>query len=303
MRFLFSLLPIVALSRVTAIVTATVPVVALAMGDHKPKGSFEVHGHRGARALEPENSMAAFHLAMDKGVHVIEADMVVTKDNHIVLNHDLTINTQLCHSNDPKLKKLVTPKVSSLTLAQVQSYDCGARVDPDFPKRKVRPGTRIPTLKELLALANEHREYQPQLKLNLETKIAKDASSKNVKQFVKLLLSELRDSKFPPKNLIIQSFDFRSLRELRSTASKIEISALVGEGYDFEQVTQGLRPDYLSPHGSHISKTQIKAAHKLGIKVIPWTLNKPSHWSRFIGMGVDGIITDDPVGLLDYLKK
>lgn len=278
-------------------------ISGFSMGDNKPKGAFQVHGHRGARAHESENSLAGFQLAIEHGVDVIEADMVLTKDRKIVLNHDLTINTIFCHSKDLKLKKLKQPRVDSLTLKQIQTYDCSASADPEFPSQKLRPGTSIPTLRDLLRLAKKHHKNQPDLKLNLETVLSPDADYKFIRTFVQLLLKDLRDENFPPKNVIVQSFDFRSLRELRSSAPRIEISALVDEGYDFESVTQKLQPNYLSPHGSHISKSQVMKAHQLNIKVIPWTLNKRSHWSHFIGMGVDGIITDDPIGLMNYLKE
>lgn len=271
-----------------------------AMGNSKPKGAFEIHGHRGARALEPENSIHAFHLAMDKRIDVIEADMVLTKDLAIMLNHDLTINTNLCKSPSITGEK---PKVRDLNTAEVKTFDCGSIQDINYPKQKLRPGSRIPTLEELLKLAVQHQKYQKKMKLNLETKLSSQASDQEIQIFVQTLLRKLRNSSFPLTQIIIQSFDFRPLRLIQDKEPKIKISALVGSDFELSSIIDNLKPDYLSPHASHIERSQIKKAQKAGIKVIPWTLNKASHWSHFIGRGVDGIITDDPVGLSDYLKK
>src|SRR5689334_18079587 len=78
-----------------------------------------VHGHRGARGAMPENTLPAFEYAIREGVDVLELDVAVTKDNVLVVSHDPVLNPVIC-KNAPK----ETP-IHSLTLAQVQQYDCG----------------------------------------------------------------------------------------------------------------------------------------------------------------------------------
>ena len=59
----------------------------------------------------------------------------------------------------------------------------------------------------------------------------------------------------------------------------------------------------VSPHFSLVTREQVVAAHGSGLEVIPWTANEPRDWDKLIGDDVDGIITDDPAGLLEHLKK
>src|SRR5687767_3710442 len=106
-----------------------------------------VHGHRGARAVLPENTIPAFEFAIAAGADVLELDLAVTKDNVLVASHDPTINETICQGGKPGAP------IRQLTLAELRAYDCGARKNPEFPKQKLVPGTRIPTLDEVLALA------------------------------------------------------------------------------------------------------------------------------------------------------
>src|SRR5947209_15723239 len=92
-------------------------------------GEIKVHGHRGARAVRPENTLPAFQYAIDAGVDVLELDMAVTKDNVIVVSHDPILEPALC--TGPKLPALI----HDLTLAELNQYDCGALRNPLFPKQ------------------------------------------------------------------------------------------------------------------------------------------------------------------------
>src|SRR5437667_662247 len=109
----------------------------------------EVHGHRGARALRPENTLPAFEYAIAQGVDAIELDMAVTRDNVIVVSHDPVLQAPVCSGPKPKAA------IRELTLAQVRQWDCGAVRNPAFARQQLAPGTRIPTLDEVFALAHK----------------------------------------------------------------------------------------------------------------------------------------------------
>src|SRR5215467_12109903 len=99
-----------------------------------------VHGHRGARARRPENTLPAFEYAIQQGVDALEMDMAVTKDNVIVISHDPILHPPVC-SGPAK-----TAVIHELTLAQVREWDCGAVRNPHYPNQQPVPGTRVPTL-------------------------------------------------------------------------------------------------------------------------------------------------------------
>src|SRR5271169_2634948 len=119
-----------------------------------------VHGHRGARALRPENTLPAFEYAIAQGVDALELDMAVTKDNVLVVSHDPLLHPPVCSGPVPEAV------IHTLTLAQVREWDCGKVQNPAFPKQTPVPGTRMPTLDEVFNLAPSGT-----FQFNIETKI------------------------------------------------------------------------------------------------------------------------------------
>src|SRR5689334_6340471 len=77
-----------------------------------------VHGHRGARARRPENTLPAFEYAIQQGVDALEMDMAVTKDNIIVVSHDPILKPPVCRG------PAKSAAIHQLTLAQVREWDC-----------------------------------------------------------------------------------------------------------------------------------------------------------------------------------
>src|SRR5260370_30487543 len=102
--------------------------------------NIQVHGHRGARAMRPENTLPAFEYAIAQGVDALELDMAVTRDNVIVVSHDPVLELPVCTGPGGKAV------IHELTLAQVREWDCGAKQDSPFPKQQAGPGRRITTL-------------------------------------------------------------------------------------------------------------------------------------------------------------
>ncbi|MCX6633324.1 MAG: glycerophosphodiester phosphodiesterase family protein, partial [Candidatus Solibacter sp.] len=109
--------------------------------------TIQVHGHRGARAVRPENTLPAFEYAIAAGVDALELDMAVTRDNVIVVSHDPELQAPVCSGPGGKAV------IRELTLAEVRQWDCGAKQNPGFPKQQAVPGTKMPTLDEVFALA------------------------------------------------------------------------------------------------------------------------------------------------------
>ena len=253
-----------------------------------------VHGHRGARAMRPENTIPAFEYAIQAGVDFLEMDVAVTKDDVLVVSHDPHINPTICTGPHPGIA------IHDITLAELRRYDCGALKNPNFPKQQPVPGTRIPTLDEVLNLASLGN-----IQFNIETK-----SFPNEPQltpppdvFARMLLDEIRKHKLESR-VIVQSFDFRTLRAMKRLAPEIRLAALwEGDPHPFVQIAKEGEAGIVSPLHTLVTPEQVQAAHAAKLEVVPWTANKPEDWQKLIDAGVDAIISDDPAALIDYLKQ
>lgn len=253
----------------------------------------QVHGHRGARAMRPENTLPAFEYAIAQGVDALELDMAVTRDNAIVVSHDPVLEPPVC--TGPKERAVI----HELTLSEVKQWDCGAKQNPNFAKQQPVPGTRMPTLDEVFDLAPKGKFL-----FNIETKSfpQRPELTPPPEEFVRLVLEVVRKHHLE-KRVILQSFDFRTLHAMKKQAPEIALAALYeGQPKDFVAIGKESGAGIISPMFSLVTPEQVKAAHAAGLKVLPWTANRTEDWSRLTAAGVDGIITDDPAALIAWLK-
>lgn len=250
----------------------------------------EVQGHRGMRGLFPENTLPGFQAAIDAGVDSIECDILATSDEILVVHHDYTIDELL---------------VRSLTLDEIKQYDCG-KANPEFPQQKSMPNTTVPTLDELLDLIS-----LSSIRLNIEIK--RDARHPDWTLEPHILaqkvLAAVKTKKLE-KRVYYSSFDVEVLRAIREIDATASIGLIFGSWEIFEipekilECAKTLRVAVFSPKESYLKNSeQVKSWQKMGFRVIPWTVNNPSRWQELIAIGVDGIITDYPKSLLEYLSK
>lgn len=254
----------------------------------------KVHGHRGARAARPENTIPAFEYAIAAGVDVLELDMAVTSDNVVVVSHDPYLEAPVCTGPAPKVA------IRQLTLAEIRQWDCGAKQNPGFPKQQIVPGTFMPTLDEVFALASKGK-----FEFNIETKIFAQAPdlAPPPEEFARLVLQQIRKHHLESR-VILQSFDFRTLHAMKKLAPEIRRAALYsGPPKSFVEIAKEAGATIISPVYPLVTPEQVNAAHAAGLQVIPWTANTPADWKRLIDAGVDAIITDDPAGLIEMERK
>ncbi|MCC7176176.1 MAG: glycerophosphodiester phosphodiesterase [Bryobacterales bacterium] len=250
----------------------------------------EVHGHRGARTVLPENSIAAFEYAIAQGADLIELDVLATKDDVAVVVHDAVLNRKICSGPG-------TGVVRQMTLAEVRQWDCGARGNPDFPRQKPVPGTHIPTLDEVLALAPRGT-----FRFNIELKIP-SGGDPSPDLVARLAYEAIRKHGLESR-VLVQSFDFRALHAMRALAPGVRMAALwSGAPRDLVSIAREAGTPVVAPQYTLIQKAGVEEAHKAGLEVVPWTVNESADWDRMIEAGVDGIITDDPGGLIQHLKS
>jgi glycerophosphoryl diester phosphodiesterase len=269
-------------------------VLAMIMLASTAAAQIQVHGHRGARAMRPENTLPAFEYAIAQGVDALELDMAVTRDNVVVVSHDPILHPPVCSGPRPQAL------IHELTLAQVREWDCGAKQNPGFAGQQTVPGTRVPTLDEVFALAPKGKFL-----FNIETKSFPDHPeySPPPEEFARLVLDVIRKYHLESR-VVLQSFDFRTLHAMKKLAPEIALSALwEGQAKDFVEIGREGGADIVSPAFRLVTPEQVKAAHAAGMKVLPWTVNRPEDWKRLVDAGVDGIITDDPAALIAWLRR
>ena len=117
--------------------------------------------HRGLFKHAPENTLPAFEYAIEQGADYLELDLGVTKDNVLVVSHDPVLSDKICTGGTG------TRVIREMTLAELRKWDCGALKNAAFPRQKTVPGSRIPTLEEVLALAPRGT-----FRFNIELKIS-----------------------------------------------------------------------------------------------------------------------------------
>ena len=254
----------------------------------------EVHGHRGARSVLPENTLPGFEYAIRTGADYLELDLQVTRDGVLVVSHDPVLREDLCRGPDG-----ATRVVHHMTLAELKRWDCGSLQAPGFPRQKPVPGARVPTLDEVLELADRGA-----FGFNIEMKVPREAGlAPPIEEFARLVVEAVRRHGLK-KRVIIQSFHFPALREVKRLAPELRTAALwSGKERDFVEIAREAGAKIVSPHYRLVTKEQVKRAHAAGIEVVPWTANDPEIWERLVAAGVDGIITDDPAGLIAWLEK
>src|SRR3984885_11081440 len=184
------------------------------MGSDSPR--ILVHGHRGARARRPENTLPAFQYAIEQGVDAIELDVLVTKDNVAVVSHDPEINPIIC--SGPKAGMAIR----ALTLAELREYDCGSKRNPLFPMQAPVPGARVPTLDEVFDLGRGNT-----VQFNVEIKIFADHPelTPGPEAFTQLILDLIRKHGVEER-VILQSFDPRILHVMKKLDPGIRRAAL-----------------------------------------------------------------------------
>jgi glycerophosphoryl diester phosphodiesterase len=244
--------------------------------------------------MRPENTLPGFEYAISVGADALEMDVAVTRDDVVVVSHDPKLNRSVCRSPDPPRA------IRELTLTELQRWDCGAMRNPRFPKQTLVPGTRVPTLDQVLDLSE--RGY---FLFNIEVKSFPDrpALAPPPERFSELLYQAIRRHKLE-KRVIVQSFDFRVLHAMRRLAPDTRLGALyVGPPKSFVAIAHRAGAGIVAPYHALASARQVHAAHTAGLEVVAWTANRPRDWRRLIAAEVDAIITDNPETLLAYLRE
>ena len=265
----------------------------------------EVQGHRGARAVLPENTLAAFEYALELGVDTLELDMGVTKDGAVIVVHDQKINPVICQFKDGRQIE-DDLWIHQMSLSEIKEIDCGTKINPRFADQHPRAGSEIPTLEEVFRLVEQSPlEKAKTVLFNIETKSDPSIiyAQPSPQEFVKAVLAVVE--KFDlSERVCIQSFDHRTLIETYHLAPQMLTSALFDEApKDWVKATAQAKANIVSPDFKLIDSESVTTMQQAGLRVIPWTANHARDWDNLIELNVDGIITDDPQALLEHLGR
>ena len=300
--------------------SAVIAVAASATLALSTAAAFDLQGHRGARGLAPENTLAGFRTALGLGVTTLETDLAVTRDDVVVLSHDPVLNPDIVRGPDGQWLAQPGPALRTLSLAELRRYDVG-RLNPasayarQFPEQRSADGQRFPTLAELFAIGG------PTVRFNIELKSdpARPELAPDPAGFARRVVAEVRAHGMTGRTTL-QSFDWRTLIESRRQAPELATVCLTIEsgGMDTVQRASPKPSPWLggldlaagsgsvprlakragcavwSPFWRDLTRESLAEAKAAGLKVVPWTVNDPREMARLVDLGVDGLITDYP---------
>jgi glycerophosphoryl diester phosphodiesterase len=265
---------------------------------------FDKQGHRGCRGLMPENTIPAMLKALDLGVTTLEMDVVVTKDKKVILSHEqwfgkeITTKPDGTYMGEREERKF---NIYWMTYEQTKDFDVGLKQHPRFPQQQKMKVTK-PLLADVIDSVNKDMmtRRRPFPFYNIETKSNPqfdDVFQPKPSEFIELLMAVIKE-KGIEEQVIIQSFDFRTLQYLHENYPHIKTAMLI-EGFDKRTLEEqikalGFTPTIYSPAYQLVDVKLIGKCHKQNMKIIPWTVNDKEKILELKRMGVDGIITDYP---------
>ena len=268
------------------------------------KPAFDVEGHRGCRGLMPENTIPAMLKAIDLGVTTLEMDVVITKDNKVVVSHEPWFEAEITTKPDGSFVKegeAMQNNIYQMNYEDVAKYDVGMKPHSRFPQQQKMKAIK-PLLNDLIDSVEAYlvKKNLPKVNYNIETKSLPAGDNRFhpvPSEFAELLMAVIKEKKIEDR-VIIQSFDFRSLKYIHEKFPSIKTSMLIEDSdeNDFEgQLTKlGYTPEYYSPNQTLVDDKLVKQCHDKGMKILPWTVNDTKQFKKLKKMGVDGIITDYP---------
>jgi glycerophosphoryl diester phosphodiesterase len=285
---------------------------------------FDLQGHRGARGLWPENTLAGFARTLELGVCAVELDCGVTRDGVVVVSHDPELNPDCTRDASGRFLASPGPPLCTLSYAQLQAYDVG-RLRPGsayaarFPAQQPLDGERIPRLTEVLSLIRARGRSRVRICIEVKTFPEQPELTPAPEAFVQALCRDIERTGTVALVAVI-AFDWRVIAAAQRLMAQVATTALTEEqpgedtvrmgaphpspwlgGLDPQQFGGSIArlvqacgagtwgPDYLD-----VTAERVEQAHALGLKVVPWTVNEPADMERLLECNVDGMVSDRP---------
>jgi len=220
-----------------------------------------VIGHRGAMGHETENTLASVQKALDLGVDMIEIDVFKIKSGEIVVFHDERVE-RLSNGG-----------------GQIEEYGI-----VEMQQLILDGNHRIPMLQDVLKLINN------QVALNIELKGDNTADRVNF-----ITNYYIKERGWTANNILISSFKWNELRDIRKLNQNIQIAVLTEEDpLEAIPVAKELNAVAINPNFNSLTEENTSKMQDEGFKVYTWTVSEPSDIDKMKRFGVDGIITNYP---------
>nr|HIA89102.1 glycerophosphodiester phosphodiesterase [Gammaproteobacteria bacterium] len=292
-----------------------------------------IHGHRGARGLAPENTLAGFACALKVGVDVLELDLRMSGDGKIVIHHDRKLNPDLTRIEAGTWLTPPTKPLDHYTFEALQQFDMGhARPESSilkrFPCQTAWDGQTIPDLAMLRDRVAPALDDGLLLNLEIKSDPLKPEQGPTPTDWATTLVDELNTLGLM-NQCWVQSFDWRVLRQIHALTDKLPTGFLTSaqpdfdtitahansaspwlDGYDTAQFSHSL-PQAIAAAGGHywgpcfqdLTRSRVAEAQSLGLEVHTWTVNEITHIETMVDYAVDGIISDYPDRVRKVLAK
>ena len=266
--------------------------------------AFDKEGHRGCRGLLPENTIPAMLKAIDLGVTTLEMDIVFTKDGKAILSHEPFFNHEITTKPDGAYideKEEKNFNIYKMTYTEVSKYDVGLKSHRRFPQQEKMKAVK-PLLSNLIDSVEAYLKTskRPLPWYNIETKTKPETDNiyhPAPAAFVDMLMKIINE-KGIAERVIIQSFDFRTLKYLHEKYPQMKTAMLIEaddkNSFRKQMKDLGFTPTIYSPDLALVTEDLIKNCHEKNMKIIPWTVDDKNKIEELKKMGVDGIITDYP---------
>jgi glycerophosphoryl diester phosphodiesterase len=299
--------------------------------------AFDLQAHRGGRGLRPENTLAAFAHALDLRVTTLELDLAVTLDRVVVISHDPALDYRLVKSAGGEFVPREPRRfIKDLTFQELKGYAVGelnprASYAYAYPEQTAVPGQTVPALAELFEMVRSRGDERVRFNIEIKTYPPFPEYTVPVTEFAELVVRVIAEYGLEER-VTVQSFDWRALRAVQELAPELEIACLAVRGFTLDGESYNLQPalpgpsawlagldvdeaesaaalaaafgaQVFSPYYREVTRADIEAAHGLGLRVIPWTVNDERQMRGLIAWGADGLITDRPDILIKVLEE
>lgn len=225
-----------------------------------------VVAHRGGTSLGPENRLVTFKKALELGVDALELDIHQSEDGHLMVIHDRSLQRTF----------QVERFVDQMTLEELKAIG-------------------VPTLQEVIDLARRRCH------LVIEIKQPKDGGRHL--RIEERLATLLRENDIVEKTVVI-SFDRESLMRLHVLEPTLQLGFLYASPtFALAEAKAEMGLSYIGPYYKFVTPKLVKNAHRLGLKVNPWTVNHRAVMKRLESYGVDAITTNQPLELKELIAN
>ena len=284
-----------------------------------------IQGHRGARGVYPENTLEGFQYLLDQDIQGTEIDINLSAQGDLIIVHDHCTHADL-HRDASDHWIVDDRRWIDLDRSQIATINAGAiRPDSDyarrFPRQRILDRAAVPDYVDLVNLLQSHGSP---FHLTIEVKHDPGNLKPDLGFYADRVVETLSRHRFDG-SLTVQSFNWAMLRAIRERVPNVILGCLSEQQSDINTITgsdgndwtDGLRIEdfggsvpamvrefgaaYWAPYYPDLNVSLVKEAHQCDLQVCTWTVNDVNCMQKLLIWGVDSIISDYPVTLINNL--